>query len=106
MVGDRDPEFPQEGYSIRYAPEVVDRVWRMAERLGYGGMFPRSAGIPIQDDHIPLNEAGIRTIDIIDFSYGPGHAYWHTLDDTVENVSAVGLEAVGTVVAELIYRGG
>lgn len=106
MVGDQDPEFPQEGYSVRYAPEVVDRVWRMAERLGYAGMFPRRVGIPIQDDHVPLNEAGIRTIDIIDFHYGPNHAYWHTLDDTVEHVSTEGLEGVGTVVGELIYRGG
>lgn len=106
MVGDRDPVYPQEGYSVRYAPEVVDRVWRMAERLGYGHLFPRTRGIPITDDHVPLNEAGIRTINIIDFDYGPGNAYWHTLDDSLENVSELGLEAVGTVVAELVYRGG
>ena len=106
MVGDQDPVFLQEGYSLRYAPEVVDRVWRMAERLGYSQVFPHTRGIPITDDHIPLNEAGIRTIDIIDFDYGPGNAYWHTLDDTLEHVSVDGLEAVGTVVAELIYRGG
>ena len=106
MVGDRTPEFPQEGYSVRYAPEVVERVWRMAERLGYARMFPRTPGIPITDDHIPLNDAGIRTIDIIDFDYGPANAYWHTLDDSLENVGVEGLEGVGTVVAELVYRGG
>ncbi|MBW3553490.1 MAG: M28 family peptidase [Gemmatimonadetes bacterium] len=106
MVGDENPVFLQEGYSVRYAPEVVDRVWRMAERLGYSHMFPRTHGIPIKDDHVPLNEAGIRTIDIIDFEYGPGNAYWHTLEDTLEHVAVDGLEATGTVVAELIYRGG
>ena len=106
MVGDRDPRYPQEGYSTRYAPEVVERVWRMAERLGYGALFPRSPGIPVTDDHIPLNEAGIPTINIIDFDYGPGNAHWHTLEDDLHNVGPEGLEAVGTVVAELIFRGG
>ena len=106
MVADRTPRYEQEGYSRRYAPEVVDRVWRMAERLGYGAYFPRSPGISITDDHVPLNEAGIRTIDIIDFDYGPANAYWHTHQDALENVSAEGLEAVGTVLAEIIYRGG
>ena len=106
MVGDRTPRYPQEGYSRNYAPEVVERVWRMAERLGYAAYFPRSPGIPISDDHVPLNEAGIRTINIIDFDYGPANAYWHTHQDDLPNVGPEGLEVVGTVVAELIYRGG
>ena len=106
MVADETPRFQQEGYSREYAPEVVDRVWRMAERLGYAALFPPTRGIHVTDDHVPLNEAGIRTIDIIDFDYGPGNAYWHTLDDTLDHVRPEGLEAVGTVIAELIYRGG
>ena len=106
MVADLDPRFPQEGYSRRYAPEVVARVWRMAERLGYGHHFPDEHQIPITDDHVPLNEAGIRTVNIIDFDYGPGNVYWHTLEDDLENVGPLGLRVVGEVVAELIYRGG
>ena len=58
------------------------------------------------DDHVALNDAGIRTIDIIDFSYGPGNSYWHTLQDTPENTSAESLDVVGEVLAELVYRGG
>jgi hypothetical protein len=106
MVADRSPRYPQEGHSRRLAPEVVERVWRMAERLGYDAEFPRTPGIPISDDHIPLNEAGIRTIDIIDFDYGPGNRYWHTHEDSLEHVGPEGLEAVGTVLSELLYRGG
>lgn len=107
MVADRTPLFLQEGYSMRFAPEVVQRVWRMAERLGYGEIFPATSGMPITDDHVPLNEeGGIRTINIIDFDYGPGNAYWHTLDDNLDNVGPEGLEAVGTVLAELVFRGG
>ncbi len=106
MVADRSPRYPQEGQSRRLAPEVVERVWRMAERLGYDREFPRSPGIAITDDHIPLNDAGIRTIDIIDFEYGPGNQYWHTHADSLDQVAPEGLEAVGTVLAELLYRGG
>jgi Zn-dependent M28 family amino/carboxypeptidase len=106
MIGDLDPVYPIEGNSQSYAPEVVERVWRLAEQLGYSDLFVRRQGISISDDHIPLNRAGFRTIDIIDFDYGPGNRYWHTLGDTVEHTSPRGLGAVGTVVTTLIYKGG
>lgn len=106
MVGDQNPVFLVEGYSQQFAPEVVDRVWRLAEELGYGRIFRRQPGETIGDDHIPLNRAGIRTIDIIDFDYGPGNSYWHSHEDKLENTGPKGLDAVGKVMAELIYRGG
>ena len=106
LVGDRNPVYPIEGNSQQYAPEVVDRVWRMAERLGHGARFPRRSGIPITDDHIPLNHAGIRTINIIDFDYGPGNRYWHTLEDDLDQVAPTGLGVVGEVLVALIWNGG
>ncbi len=106
LVGDRNPVFPIEPNSYDFAPEVVERVWRLAEELGYGHVFVRRRQVPISDDHVPLNRAGIRTIDIIDFDYGPGNAYWHTTRDVPENTAPDGLEAVGTVLTGLIYRGG
>jgi Zn-dependent M28 family amino/carboxypeptidase len=101
MVGDRDLEIYVEGNSNRLAPEVVDRVWNIARRLGFGDVFQRSTRHTLNDDHIPLNEAGIRTIDVIDFDY----PYWHTPDDTVDKVSASSLGVVGTVMTRLVYRG-
>lgn len=106
MVGDADPLFPVEGYSAQYASVVVRKVWDAAERLGYADWFPRGAGQPINDDHVPLIEAGLPTANVIDFAYGPGHAYWHTPDDVPEHVSARTLGMVGQVVTELIYSGG
>ncbi|HEU0077055.1 MAG TPA: M28 family peptidase [Longimicrobiaceae bacterium] len=106
MVGDRTPRFPVESNSQRFAPEVVQRVWSLAQELGYGDVFPMSDGGAVEDDHIPLNQAGIRTIDIIDFDYGPGNRYWHTPQDVPENTSAESLRIVGEVIAELVYRGG
>jgi hypothetical protein len=58
------------------------------------------------DDQVPLNGAGIRTIYIIDFFFGPGNAYWPTTLDRLENTSPMGLVAVGRFVTTLIYRGG
>ena len=106
MVADADPRFPIEGYSAEFAPDVAQRVWGVAARLGYGPYFPLEVGQALGDDHVPLNEAGIKTIDIIDFEYGPGNAYWHTPDDTPERTSARTLEMVGEIVLELIYAGG
>ena len=102
MVADRNPVFPIEQYSQQYAPEVIARVWSTAEQLGLGHIFVRTPGQAIEDDHIPLNQAGIRTIDIIDLDY----QYWHTLADDLSKTAPTGLDAVGRVLVALIYAGG
>ena len=101
MVGDRDLDIYVEGNSNRLAPEVVDRVWNVARGLGLGDVFYRQTRHTITDDHIPLNEAGIPTIDVIDFDY----PYWHTPEDTPDKVSAASLGVVGAVMTRLVYRG-
>jgi hypothetical protein len=104
MIGDAQLEIPKEQNSLRYAPEVVEYVWSTAERLGLREFVPNT-GSEILDDHIPLNEAGIKTIDLIDFNY-PDHSnrYWHTAEDTPDKCSAASLEAVGTVLTHLVYE--
>jgi hypothetical protein len=56
----------------------------------------------VTDDHLPLQEVGIRAIDVIDLDYGPSRAYWHTLQDVIENVSAESLQIVGDVAMALL----
>lgn len=104
MVGDKDLKIPTESYSSIAAPEVVDRFWTMAEELGYSAYFPRADGGAVEDDHIPLQKAGISAIDVIDFSYGPGNTYWHGPGDTADHVSAESLKIVGDV-AVAVLRG-
>ena len=106
MVGDTDPRFPIEGYSAQMARDVAQRVWRVAASLGYGAAFPPEVGRRVSDDHVPLNEAGLPTVDIIDLEYGPGNAYWHTPEDLPDRTSAATLGMVGELVLELIYMGG
>jgi hypothetical protein len=103
MVGDRELEILQEATSLKYAPRVVDRIWNAAEALGIHQFVPME-GIEILDDHIPLNEGGIPTVNIIDFNYpDASHRYWHTHLDTPDKCSPVSLEAVGTVLTYVIY---
>jgi len=102
MVGDRDLTLYKEGNSLAAAPEVVQRVWDKAAELGYGRVFRNERGDYITDDHIPLQNVGIRAIDVIDLEYGPNRSYWHTLEDTVDKVSQESLQIVGDVAVALL----
>ncbi|MEW6510072.1 MAG: M28 family peptidase [Bacteroidota bacterium] len=103
MVGDKFLDLPKEHYSVRFAPDIVDLVWGTASRLGIQ-QFSNAVGEEVLDDHMPLNEAGIKTIDIIDFNYPDDtNRFWHSHRDVPENCSAESLEAVGTVLAHVVY---
>ena len=98
MVGDRDLQLYRESISISRAPEVVDRVWSKAEELGYGRYFRATGETSATDDHVPLLDAGVRAIDIIDLDY----PYWHTTEDTADKLSARSLQIVGDVAVALL----
>lgn len=98
MVGDEEPVFKQEAFSVRGAPEVVQRVWSTAQRLGHGAVFTNATVLGITDDHVPLLAKGLRVIDVIDLDY-PWH---HTVADTPDKVSQRTLQLVGDVAVALI----
>ncbi|HMA43831.1 MAG TPA: M28 family peptidase [Gemmatimonadales bacterium] len=102
MVGDRDLHLPFEQNSQGFAPEVVDRVWSVADSLGYGSVFVREPGPSLIDDHVALQRANIHAIDVVDFSYGPNNGYWHTTEDTLDKVSAQSLQIVGDVAVAVV----
>ncbi|MBX9929774.1 MAG: M28 family peptidase [Gemmatimonadaceae bacterium] len=98
MIGDADLRVPQEDNSVAQAPEVVQKFWSTARRLGYEQWFPPRAEGPITDDHIPLLAKGLRVIDVIDITYPPHH----TLGDTIDKLSAKSLQMVGDIALALI----
>jgi Zn-dependent M28 family amino/carboxypeptidase len=98
MIGDRNLDIYEEANSLRRAPEVVALVWRTASDLGYSRYFIPSLGQQITDDHIPLLDAGLRVIDVIDIDY-PWH---HTPQDTFDKISAQSLQIVGDVATKLV----
>jgi hypothetical protein len=95
-------QIPKESYSVTGAPEVVDLIWNTAARMGHQTIFLDQQGTAVTDDHIPLQEAGFKAIDLIDFNYGPDNSYWHTPQDTFDKVSARSLKAVGDVAMAVI----
>ncbi len=109
MVGASDAVFPRETFSQQYAPWVLDKVWDNASRLGYGNIFVNKPGLPISDDHIPVNRiAGIPMINIIHIdpnsSNGTFFEYWHTLEDNLKHIDPVMLAIVGRVLATTVYE--
>ena len=100
MVGDKDLVIYQEGNSVAFAPEVVQRVWRVAADLGYGRRFVPGVRHTLTDDHVSLQRAGIRAIDVVDFDY----PFWHTTEDTIDKVSAASLQIVGDVAIALVRQ--
>lgn len=107
MVGGEGAQFYQEQMSMHYAPEITAKVWNAAASAGYSAYFPSKAGAAVTDDHIPLNKAGIPTVDIIPFypdlpdnSFGPT---WHTVSDTMEHIDKRTLKAVGQTVIQVLY---
>jgi hypothetical protein len=104
MIGDANLDIYQEGNSLARAPEVVRRVWQAADELGYSKQFIASDGGPITDDHIPLLNAGLRVIDVIDINYrSPDQqTYHHTTMDTMDKLSPKSLQTVGDVAVKLL----
>ncbi|MCQ2056847.1 MAG: M28 family peptidase [Bacteroidaceae bacterium] len=110
MVGGKGARFPQEQYSVHYAKNTVDKVWSTAQRLGYGSLFPTVQGMYVTDDHTFINRiAGIPAIDIVpcvpaqdgEASFGPT---WHTVSDDFEHIDPKVIEAVGNILADVIYN--
>jgi hypothetical protein len=100
LVADKDLQIYQEGNSVTGAPEVVNLVWEAARDLGYGKLFVDTPKHVLTDDHIALQQAGIRAIDVVDFDY-PAH---HTPFDTIDKVSGESLQIVGDVAVALVRR--
>jgi glutaminyl-peptide cyclotransferase len=102
LVADKDLQIFEEGNSLVGAPEVVELVWNTAKDLGYAGTFVATPKHTLIDDHLELQKAGIRAIDVVDFDYPS----WHTKDDTIDKVSAASLQIVGDVAVALVRREG
>ena len=99
MVGDSSLDIYREGYSQKYAGEINDYIWETAKNE-HATAFADSVKYTISDDHVPLLEAGIKVVDLIDFDY----PYWHTQGDTPDKCSPQSLETVGKVLISAIYN--
>jgi Zn-dependent M28 family amino/carboxypeptidase len=99
MVGDRDLDIHPEINSTERASSLVEVVLSAARATGATHFRPEPR-YHLVDDHIVMLDAGIPTVDIIDFDYPA----WHTVHDLPDQVSAASLAEVSRVAAWLVYR--
>ncbi|NQX98219.1 MAG: M28 family peptidase, partial [Flavobacteriales bacterium] len=107
MVGSSNATFFQEEISVQYAPQVVQKVWGNAKKLGYNNYFITQQMGGLIDDHKFVNKiANIPSIDIIHYERGQRgfHPTWHTHNDNMDVIDKMTLSVVGEVLLYTIYQ--
>lgn len=108
MVGAKNAVFTQEGHSVLYANNYVQKVWQYAHLLGYNSYFSFEKTARITDDHYYVNTlANIPMLDIIQYDHSTPSGfgtYWHTHEDNIEAIDINTLKAVGQTVTQVIYQ--
>jgi len=108
MVGAPRATFFREQLSEYFAPNIVDKVWKKAEQLGFGQYFINDKSGAITDDHLPVNQnINIPTIDIVDYNPNNAHGfgdYWHTQNDNMQSINKQTLNAIGVTLMHVIYN--
>ena len=98
MLGDEDLQI---GIPANGTPTLAKIALHAAARAGSAGLVSMMQE-HVKDDHVAFLDAKISAIDLIDFSYGPNNAYWHTEQDTMAHVSEESLLTSGKLVVELL----
>lgn len=98
MLGDRDLGIIIPANST---PSLADLVLGVARKLPFPPFVTKSP-LSVTDDHQPFLELGFPSVNLIDFSYGPGNSRWHTANDTIDGISEESLFKSGALVAGVI----
>jgi len=99
LFAGKNAKYPIEQNSSFLAGGVVEEIWKTAAELGVSS-FQNNRGPNLEDDHLALNNAGIPTVDIVDF----GYMHWHRLTDLPEMCSADSMENVAKVLTVWLQR--
>jgi len=108
MIAAEGAVFNKEGWSMQYASEYVNKIWKLAQAMGYGDLFQNKTIGGITDDHYYINiNLGIPTVDIINTSGGGSGSfgkYHHTHEDDISVINKRNLKITGQVVTAVIYK--
>ena len=108
MIGDKDAQFPKEGYSVQYAKTVTDSIWGIAAELGLPA-FVQEPATKIYDDHVPFRRLRIPVTAIMDVRLIDGSvpdSYWHTHRDDISVIDDGTIQQVQKLLLEVITRFG
>lgn len=100
MIGDRSLDIARDTKST---PWLMNLACHQAYRLGFGSHFCHYT-VAMDDDDSPFLRAGIPTLELIDFDYGPANSYWHTIQDSPNKLGVHSFQIIGAVVASLLQR--
>ena len=105
MVGNSNPRYTKEEVSRVFAPGLVEKVWNVANQLGYGLSFVNQNTPAILDDHLYVNQiAQIPMIDIVQNQEGTSFfEHWHTVNDNIDVIDKDALKQVAHVVYTILY---
>jgi len=109
MAGAENARFAREGHSMQFARQIVNKVWKAGNNIGYSDYFKYVNAPAIIDDHYYVNRFGnIRMIDIIEYNmnnpddyFGPYH---HRHTDNMDVISKRTLKAVGQTLLHVLYN--
>ncbi|HEY4650028.1 MAG TPA: M28 family peptidase [Pontibacter sp.] len=110
MVGANNARFAREGTSMEYAKNIVNKVWKAGNQLGYSDYFQYVNAPAITDDHAYINAwAKIPMIDIIEYNMSSVDGdffgdYHHRHSDSMAIISPNTLKAVGQTVLHVVYN--
>ena len=99
MIGDRDLTLTIPENCTAYLKE---KLLRIAKESGFRGTCA-PFGSAILDDHVPFLEKGVPAINLIDFEYGPGNAFWHTEEDTLDKISGSSIKSAADLALRLCW---
>lgn len=106
LIGAKGAMFHKEEFSRYYAKTYLDKVWALAQKMGYGKYFIDQPVGTIQDDHYFVNTgANIPMIDIINtLPSGMFGSYHHTHKDDIGIIDKDVLKAVTQVTIAAVYK--
>lgn len=101
MIGWKQMKVDRETNST---PWLLQDLQQAARDTGHASYLAHG-GQPIDDDHLPFKERGVPVLDVICFEYGTPEdpeAYHHTVQDTLDKLSAQSLQVSADLFLDLI----
>ena len=101
MIGWKQMKIDRESNSTPWLQNALVEAARETSHTAY--LAP--TGQAIQDDHLPFRDRGVPVLDVLDYEYGTPadpEAYHHTVEDTMDKLSAQSLQVSADLFLALI----
>lgn len=82
-------------------PQLLEQAIALDKQLHNGFLYRANRRFPVEDDHIPFAERGVRTLNLIDFNNIDS---WHTAADVPASISQKSIRMVAMLAAALVIK--